>query len=750
MKAKLLMSISAALFLSTGFAYKETTHADISRFAVQNSVMNGSEGRLLDLGLGASASDPRFALPTSAWFGYPMSLTVQQLVMLGARNEDHGKRSKHHFYDPQQGGVGLRFILGDPSPEWALEDTDEDSGQFTSWKDARAFLRDALVAGSASERAGKLARVFESLGHVVHHIQDMHQPQHVRNDIHCDDTPFFFFIFPLSQGCDSLFVPGFIYRPSAYEQYVWEQGIPPMAGYPIPDFASFAVPRDFWARDGKGGAEFTSHNFVSAGSNFILDISSEPIVIRSEAKHPLPRGEDARLVDADINDPSVVRRVTSPTPMIGQIAFVETPVIDRYVASFSAPNARTSTLSIWYDALALVTGEVVTTPMPVFTLNSVNYQAAMERLVPRAAAYSTAMLNYFFRGRIEIGLPDDGVFSVIDHAVTNAAGQGFKKLKVKLRNATAPGVKPDGTSVQQEMPAGKLTAIAKYIVNPCYQPDLLGEYDGGPIDFVTAITRNGCTLEDYFGGIEEIAVSAELAGQSLDREEAQEVTFDFSQQPIPIDAHDLSLQIVYEGVLGNEQDAVVVSGRNLSEPTYISLINGSDYFGIDGELYTPEEIRARADLRSRIGAVNIDPEPLVNVTMSVAGMPIAGVGTLPAKGHHRIAVLTDAEFQAPETGPAPIQVEIRSRFSSGPLGITTLVGPPIRNQLARAPATLAGISIERRGITSWMSLYRFKQLAGSVITAEKIDALPPMDPTCFDGANWSCVPSPAPIEVASQ
>lgn len=712
-------------------AYEPVTHGIFSDQAVQQSSLGDADaGILKTLGLGSSVDDKAFLLPST--FPFRLTLTPMRLIRFGVEQEDEGNRPLNHFYDPQNGGRPLTYNaldligipLGKASPHWALEDGEEIEEQWFSYKDTQETLRRALKSPTKTERDRYLGLTFEGLGHVIHHLQDMAQPQHVRNDAHCDK------LFSLCLVGE--------YRPSAYEAYTRQKS----AGLALTmarsvDYGTFALPRQFWVNEGKGIAEFTSRNFVTVRTNF----SNWHDEFTADPDYVLPGAANIVIEKRDITE--LLGPVGAEQPLSGEIWFVGTPVKDAYVFSETL-NARTATFSI-FDRDLESAG-----PWKTMSLNRFNYEAAHAFLLSRAVGYSTGLLNYFFRGRIEIGLPDDGVFSVIDHAVTNAAGQGFEKLKVKLRNATAPGVRPDGTSVQQEMPAGKLTAIAKYIVNPCYQPDLLGEYDGGPIDFVSAITRNGCTLEDYFGGIEEIAVSAELTGQSLGREEAQEVTFDFSQQPIPIDAHDLSLQIVYEGVLGSEQDAIVVSGRNLSEPTYISLINGSDYFGIDGELYTPEEIRARADLRSRIGAVNIDPEPLVNVTMSVAGMPIAGVGTLPAKGHHRIAVLTDAEFQAPEDGPAPIQVEIRSRFSSGPLGITTLVGPPIRNQLARAPATLTGISIERRGITSWMSLYRFKQLAGSVITAEKIDALPPMDPTCFDGANWSCVPSPAPIDVASQ
>jgi hypothetical protein len=48
--------------------------------------------------------------------------------------------------------------------------------------------------------------MFQSIGHVIHHLQDMAQPQHVRNDVHCD------------RGiCKTLFPH--VYAPSQYEKY---------------------------------------------------------------------------------------------------------------------------------------------------------------------------------------------------------------------------------------------------------------------------------------------------------------------------------------------------------------------------------------------------------------------------------------------------------------------------------------------------------------------------------------------------
>ncbi|QBB68886.1 hypothetical protein ELE36_00015 (plasmid) [Pseudolysobacter antarcticus] len=55
------------------------------------------------------------------------------------------------------------------------------------------------------------------------------------------------------------------------------------------------------------------------------------------------------------------------------------------------------------------------------------------------------------------------------------------------------------------------------------------------------------------------------------------LTFDFSADPIPINATDLFLQVVYRGPLGDEQDGIAVGLVDVSEPTYVSILNHTDY-----------------------------------------------------------------------------------------------------------------------------------------------------------------------------
>ena len=131
----------------------------------------------------------------------------------------------------------------------------------------RNFFK-ALTEPAKVDRDAAWGLTFQTLGHVMHHLQDMAQPQHVRGDAHCD-APY------------PCLVPGSLfgfYSPSIYEKRV-QTNLPEFGNYPAVysavDTATFNTPRKFWHTNppggqasGKGIAEFTNRNFISAGTNF--------------------------------------------------------------------------------------------------------------------------------------------------------------------------------------------------------------------------------------------------------------------------------------------------------------------------------------------------------------------------------------------------------------------------------------------------------------------------------------------------
>ena len=159
---------------------------------------------------------------------------------------------------------------------------------------------------------------------------------------------------------------------------------------------------------------------------------------------------------------------------------------------------------------------------------------------------------------------------------------------------------PDGQSgsgsqpVVQDIFDGVMEAVVKYRVNSCYQSDLSGElkyvygdpYPPVPINLGQQTTWSGCNGNQYYSGAEEIAVSLPVTlapGEILPKDTATEYTFYFTND-IPVDAIDVRLQIIFKGKLGSidnpdlaESNAVVVSTRDISEPSFIYVTNTTDY-----------------------------------------------------------------------------------------------------------------------------------------------------------------------------
>ena len=310
-------------------------------------------------------------------------------------------------------------------------------------------------------------------------------------------------------------------------------------------------------------------------------------------------------------------------------------------------------------------------------------------LIPRAVAYSAGLIDYFFRGRLEITPPAEGIYSLVDHfdfsganAMPTAAEsgfKGFKTIKLNLRNAT-PDISPSGggTPAPQTMQSGNLVAVLKFYRNKSYIDNLSGEPAGNDTAAYTASRSMS----------EEIVVSSRVkdgGGNVLTApigvaNVAQTFIFEFDQE-LPINATDVKLQVVYRGTLGSEADAVVVETVDVSEPTHFAYVNSTDYIKVDGVLYTRENLNTRllgdAALRAKIQPASciksttlaLDDQCFVakDLIYPLAfpnGTPIGQV-SLPVRTYHRISALTQAG--------ATWQLNFGQTAQCGPQGIDNVL-----------------------------------------------------------------------------
>lgn len=267
----------------------------------------------------------------------------------------------------------------------------------------------------------------------------------------------------------------------------------------------------------------------------------------------------------------------------------------------------------------------------LFALNRFNFDDAHKTLIPQAVAYSAGLINYFFRGSLQIDPPALGAYAVADHATA----QGFDTIKAKIKNTTA----------SEAMNGGTLVAIAKFHRNGCYQADLSGEFTKDSAGGLVEPCPSYRSAEEY------IATSAEQT-LTLASGEQQEMSFTFDGY-IPMDATDLYLQVVYRGILGDESDGIAVGTADLAEPTYLTVMNATDVFYLQDTFYYYDDIIDNITQSpysiidsDRNGTYNGPPDVdvrggTIDYEVYLDGGRIATIGSLPEGRFARVALLVN-------------------------------------------------------------------------------------------------------------
>ncbi|BBO72161.1 hypothetical protein DSCA_60910 [Desulfosarcina alkanivorans] len=186
--------------------------------------------------------------------------------------------------------------------------------------------------------------------------------------------------------------------------------------------------------------------------------------------------------------------------------------------------------------------------------NEVNKDYAT-KLIPRAVGYSAGLLDYFFRGSIEITLPSNQYHSGV-YAIIEDPDQGFTHIMLNARNTT-----PDG----DEMTDGSIELVVKYKLTLNGEDPFQSKYieTTESYSYITAEAKN----------ISEIS-----------RNESVELEFEL-KEALPINATDVTINLVYRGVLGSEQDAIAVGYKDISEPTPLDIFSNLDKVCLSGNWY---------------------------------------------------------------------------------------------------------------------------------------------------------------------
>jgi hypothetical protein len=532
------------------------------------------------------------------------------------------------------------------------------------WRAVTGYNRSQrLVATTGLDRKAYWATTFRSLGDVLHLVEDMAQPQHTRNESHGvrHASDYEKYINARARGDKEFRIDGGTVFPAT---------MPPLlfSGYASPRFNHYSK---YWSTgrgqvsmdNGKGLADYSSRGFFTPAGNI------------DDSGYPLP--------SHDFSKYSSLAIVTAGG---SKEEYLVASVPDKYLDQASDP-IRMTRRSVWDDGLIAIDG------IPggaTFSLDQATYDDRAALLLPRAVGYSAGLLDYFFNGRLTIGLPDAGAYAVSDHST----GEGFTKVRLKLTNTTPPLIE-GGTQYPQNMLNGTVVAVVKFHYNKCYQPNLSGEYGAPNVALETCRDRVPSQVNpplDFDDSAESIVVSASKP-LSLNAGVTVALEFDFSSSPIPLNATDIYLQVAYRGPLGPdaqsaEQDVVVVGTKDISEPTYFSYFNASDYIHIGANVFTRQDVAASQALLGQVRptacVTGASPNrqlrndcfiPLdLTMKFSFADLnnPTVAVINLPPRRYLRFAFLTEV---ATTTDKASLQQQ------GNCLPLDAIDMSPIRNQL---------------------------------------------------------------------
>ena len=356
-------------------------------------------------------------------------LLLAEVTANGARDEDDGSRPLNHFYDPLHESAlvftkwapdGCYWLpVGDfTARQWATSTADNEFGLTNA---RMAFLR-MLTSKTSASRDESTYQLFTTLGHLMHLVQDMAQPQHTRNDAH-----------PTSDG-DFVKKPlDWMKRRSRYEAWCRDNASAlTYSGYPIVDFPTYSA--YFAVNGGRGLAQYSNRNFVTEQTNY-SDPECDPF-------HFVEPAETRAVPREELHTVTTTKYLPDGSgATIQVVAYTDT------VLSFATSDSYTNSAEVnqnhsVYSLFDYDLGEAGKSP--VYSLPPASLQSQADLLVPRAVGYSAGFLQHFFRGQIDVKWlrKSDGTYDV---TVRNLSPDALADIHLTALYRVMPGTHGAGS-----------------------------------------------------------------------------------------------------------------------------------------------------------------------------------------------------------------------------------------------------------------------------------------------------------------
>lgn len=368
MKATLRVFFSLTLLFimpMPNYALEVETHQAINKYIALGTINGFSLDSYLKNPLG-------FNHGVSEEFTFGNSKSVWMWIGYGGETEDKPPgffqipylRSTNHFHDPisNQGFGGFVFGLllhGESSVQWSQKQIGGQSpGGHYSWFDTRDYYYKALTSAAKPDRDKYFAETFRGLGQLMHLVQDLSVPAHARNQFHA--------------GYD---YEGWVNRnksillnlpPVSFDQSLLnlQSLLAPVPFANILDSEKYTGlnPEITVASSSIGLSEYTNANFFSDQTIF------------KDYPHPKKENTNAILKEEEAEDGEIDRKY--------------------YISGYQSEDL--ALYSYFANIAPDLPGEWK------YTLDDTVYKDYAQKLLPRAVGYSAGLIEYFFRGKLQV------------------------------------------------------------------------------------------------------------------------------------------------------------------------------------------------------------------------------------------------------------------------------------------------------------------------------------------------------------
>lgn len=419
------------------FAYdEEFAHPYITQTAINKSNLENSLTQYLGINEGLRKSYD--------------GKSIVQLIQTGSSNEDLSSRARNHFWNPWRGEGLNDLITGLPNPDWAMGYDGNggplyqcDSGNHWSdsscndysWRKAREHFYAALTGLTEESRKENYKEMYESLGRIIHLMEDMGVPAHTRNDfsghLNCVE--------PGWSNPRSWF--GNLYeariKEKARKDKTYISGLSGNTAIPV-----FQKPKEYWdtgiyngsnpeATAGgdtqPGLAEYCSANFLSRSTLFTNSLDQG-----HKHYHPFP------------NESSLSSAVLVPheiTAEDGKVDLVTHPAKDKHGERI---DHFVATKYVWDRLYIRSWNDMGMYYRLAYYLDDVVHEAYAAKLIPKTVGYAAGLINYFFRGTM----------SIDDNTLENLGDR--YRINLTVRNTTSTG---------EDMSSGSFQLVIKHPVD---------------------------------------------------------------------------------------------------------------------------------------------------------------------------------------------------------------------------------------------------------------------------------------------